>query len=344
MVRKTNAVKGKQGFQTTTPKPSTPRTVASDKRTKIHHKDDISTVLKTSNIPFLCIDPTVCRVKTHRSKDHCKAYEQMNTESLKNVRGKINNKTPKQLADQVLRPREIFKTYRSRAENNISGLSGYVDDYDFNRHCHETYIDHDGQEVQKNYCDEEGICRCSTLVGGQVKIEDTEMLAKSMLKRVTPTPNPKDIYALAQILNQTNVRDDDIFEPVIEHGYYGEEIVDITTTDAEVQEALKHFFTMKTSDERLRYALSPEYGNVLPQLERAEFSVETIKPKHVRIPPSDQKPFEGLTQEEHENYRWAEIKGLVADNGNGTYTLIDGVHRTMAANPDETATYIVIKN
>lgn len=208
-------------------------------------------------------------------------------------------------------------------------LSPVACDYEFN-HC-------DCTGEPNDPCD--GYGRCSTIENATVKSIDYRNIASSLTDWNDRVPSLW-LYAVEKIV-QYHVTLEDL-SPNVVGGYYGEEC-DGAKMEANVASnlcaALASAAYMK--DEVLvEYLLYLEYGDVLPEAMCRRWAVELVDVSKVDAPASGHKPdhrhiqrLKGRISKE----KWAEpilkqvgVVGVLLDNGNGRFRLIDGYHRFTA--------------
>jgi hypothetical protein len=214
----------------------------------------------------------------------------------------------------------------------------YCTDYDYDTYtsCHESY------------CDEEGICRCSTIQNAHVisvKIPDmvdeiySELFDDSLSTKRNSIINTIlggvskeiDIYTIDRILRINKVYDPSNWEVQVCGGYYGEEIDDIILEDTvalKIEDQINEALSIIDLKSRIEYLLTLEYGQILPELQGCDYSIEMVERDSI-IFGSDEHYRKVNTKnlEHYSDKNYTGIRGiaLVKD---GRFRLIDGYHRS----------------
>jgi hypothetical protein len=190
-------------------------------------------------------------------------------------------------------------------------------EYDTISHCEE------------NGCQEEGMCRCSTIENTRIEKEiDTAALAVSILP---PKSSLINEYCVERILRINHVYDPELYEVCVTGGYYGEEIGEVIldwrvarTCDKQIVDML----ALKTDDEKILYVLKLEYGYVLEGLEKLHFTIRKVDKKDIFFPQEGYA--KRLDPDMLERYeKWELPRGICVED-NGKYKVVDGYHRCTA--------------
>lgn len=177
-------------------------------------------------------------------------------------------------------------------------------------------------------CNEEGICRCATIVNEHVKdICDFDGIAKSFLPK-----HASDIekYCCGRLLRYA-LRPD-YFSIYVDDGYYGEEIdsVNLDIESKYLQSLIDDYNSCSTLDERIKMILKLEYGYILPKLDQPmKWYIDKVKIKDISINKKTLEKIDTSIAKKYTIYT-PDIHGIVFKNDNNGYSLIDGYHRWAA--------------
>ena len=192
-------------------------------------------------------------------------------------------------------------------------------EYDYNTVSH----------CEEKGCNEEGICRCSTLENFHIEkvrvcdvANDFCSLAEDEFTR----------YCIHRAIVSCKLWNPDCWYARIEMSYYGEEIEDITIESAskkEVRDILSMIMSANTDKEKLFIVLETEYGYILPELKNIdEFNICTVDKAIVHA--GSEEHYRKLNTEvvdQYKNYSLPVGVGIMKD---GHIRLIDGYHRFAA--------------
>lgn len=260
--------------------------------------------------------------------------------------------------------------YHTNVNSVATTLSGYDykydgANYDYSTETFHNEVDEDGI----NYCEEEGICRCSVITETWLTSLDTQLMAERILaetrrmaagvpdkkygwdtanevgdRKATeqgiPPFNEVDHAALERILvHETNLYDNEQWAITTEAGYYGQEVEAATLLHQRPFEHALTRYLHADSDGRVRQALEAEYGAHHPahaRLEGKTFTVDTIPLDKIHVGNPDHQV------SRFEDYTPSSTAGvLLAENGH--YRLLDGYHRYSALHRDgETAGRFIV--
>jgi len=161
-----------------------------------------------------------------------------------------------------------------------------------------TEYDYDSQtSCSESGCDDEGICRCSTIENAHIiSVNVTSMVNdiypsyfdKSLSTKRNNTINSilggtsKEIdkYTIDRILRINKVYEPTNWEINVCGGYYGQEIDNIILEDSiarKLEEQIDEALSIIELTTRVEYLLNLEYGHILPSLQNCQYSVETIE-------------------------------------------------------------------
>jgi hypothetical protein len=187
-------------------------------------------------------------------------------------------------------------------------------------------LHYDGVDIEYDEdtgdCECEDICRCGTIVNERVTSVDINHIVKLICgeeKSVTIR------YCVDRILRTFKIYDPDKYDIIIENGYYGQEIEEVTLSDGvakSVDVALKALLELKTDKEKLLFILGLEYGFITPLLKGRKFKIKEVSLKDIS------EKSKRLVVKKVDNYDLIpEIPvGIVIKQVN-KYTIIDGHHR-----------------
>jgi hypothetical protein len=197
-------------------------------------------------------------------------------------------------------------------------------------------------------CDEEGICRCTTLENAHVVTVNIPSIANkiynsifdnSLSSKRNSTINSIlgdvskeiDIYTIDRILRINKAYESNNWEVQVCGGYYGQEIDDVILENSvaqKIEEQINEAFSILDIKSRIEYLLILEYGKTLPDLKNRQYSIETVERDSI-IFGSDEHyrkvNTKNLEYYSDKNYNGIRGVALVKD---GKFRLIDGYHRS----------------
>ena len=211
-------------------------------------------------------------------------------------------------------------------------------EYDYNTYtsCHE------------RYCNEEGICRCSTIQNAHVvsvnipnmvnHIYDYYFDDSISTKRnftinsiLGGVSKEIDIYTIDRILRINKSYEPTSWEVQVCSGYYGQEIDDIILKESiaiKIEDQIDKAFDIINLTKRIEYLLMLEYGSILPTLKGIQYSIQNVERDSI-IFGSDEHyrkvNTESIDYYSDKNYTGIRGIALVKD---GRFRLIDGYHRS----------------
>ena len=209
-------------------------------------------------------------------------------------------------------------------------------DYDTNRYCSE------------HGCDDEGICRCSSIENAEViSIRIPSLVNEIYANYFDNTLSTKrnstintilggvtkeiDLYTIDRILRINKAYEPTNWEVQVCGGYYGQEIDDIILEDSvarKIEDELEMAFDLIDLTERVEYLLKLEYGHILPTLQGLKYSIEMVERDSI-IFGSDEH-YRKVNTENIDHYSDKNYSGIrgVAIFKDGRFRLIDGYHRS----------------
>ena len=209
-------------------------------------------------------------------------------------------------------------------------------DYDTNRYCSE------------HGCDDEGICRCSSIENAEVlaiRIPSlvNEIYANYFDNTLSTKRNSTintilggvtkeiDLYTIDRILRINKAYEPTNWEIQVCGGYYGQEIDDIILEDSvarKIEDELEMAFDLIDLTERVEYFLKLEYGHILPALQGLKYSIEMVERDSI-IFGSDEH-YRKVNTENIDHYSDKNYSGIrgIALVKDGKFRLIDGYHRS----------------
>lgn len=208
-------------------------------------------------------------------------------------------------------------------------------DYDTNRYCSE------------HGCDDEGICRCSSIENAKVidiRIPSVvnEIYANYFDNTLSTKRNSTintilggvtkeiDIYTIDRILRINKIWNPEFWNINVGGGYYGQEINEIFLTEDIVQilnTQLDKAFDIDNLTERIEYLLELENGFILDDIKGKEYKVLIIDIDDIIF--SNNEHHKRVIIEELEHYsdkNYTGIRGIVQKDG-VKWKVIDGYHR-----------------
>ena len=225
-------------------------------------------------------------------------------------------------------------------------MSGNVLGVDFTYDLRYDY--HNYTSCSESGCDEEGICRCSTIedarvtsvnIPGMVNHIYDNYFDDSISTKRNSTINSIlggvskeiDIYTIDRILRINKVYEPSNWEVQVCGGYYGQEIDDVILDDSiakKIEDQLDKAFSIIDLSERVEYLLMLEYGKILPELENRQYSIETVERDSI-IFGSDEH-YRKVNTKNLEHYSDKVYNGIrgIALVKDDRFRLIDGYHRS----------------
>ena len=197
-------------------------------------------------------------------------------------------------------------------------------------------------------CDEEGICRCSTIENAHVisvnipnmvnHIYDNYFDDSISTKRNSTinsilggVSKEIDIYTIDRILRINKAYEPSNWDVQVCGGYYGQEIDDVILEDIvakKIETQLEEAFNIIDLTERIEYLLTLEYGNVLPELKGCKYSIEKVERDSIIFgSDSHYRKVNTKNLEHYSDKSYYGIRGIALDKGD-KLRLIDGYHRS----------------
>lgn len=214
----------------------------------------------------------------------------------------------------------------------------YHTDYDYN----------DYRDCSNYGCDEEGICRCSTIENAHViSVSVPAMVHEIHANYFDDTLASKrnstinsilggiskeiDIYTIDRILRINKAWEPTNWEVQVCGGYYGQEIDDIILEDSvarKIENQLDEALDIIDLTSRIEYLLMLEYGNILPALQGLQYSIQTIERDSI-IFGSDEhyRKVNTKSLDHYSDKNYNGIRGIVLIKDD-KFRLIDGYHRS----------------
>jgi hypothetical protein len=221
----------------------------------------------------------------------------------------------------------------------------YLLDYDYS-----SYTD-----CSNSGCDDEGICRCSTIENECVKYVYINQIVESVFNNLSPSgisklrndrlnlilPDNDDIinkYGIWRLSVIHKLWNTDLYDISVEGGYYGQEIGEITL-DSKIQQKWEAdcitFWNLDTLKEKIFFLLEKEYGNVLPNLKNLTPKLITICFDDIDWKSTNHNHITNVNKKNCDYYNDNTYKlprGIVRNIGGGKYQLVDGYHRILHSN------------
>lgn len=223
--------------------------------------------------------------------------------------------------------------------SNIIGVDFKYDlEYDYDNYT----------SCSESGCNEEGICRCSTIEDARVisvnipnmvnhiyaKYFDNSISTKrnSTINSILGGVSKEiDIYTIDRILRINKAYEPSNWEVQVSGGYYGQEIDDVILEDSvakKIDEQINEAFDIIDLTERIEFLLMLEYGSILPELKNLQYSIETHERDSIIF--GSDKHYRKVNIESFEHYsdkNYKGIRGIALVKGD-KLRLIDGYHRS----------------
>ncbi len=223
--------------------------------------------------------------------------------------------------------------------SNIIGVDFKYDlEYDYDNYT----------SCSESGCNEEGICRCSTIEDARVisvnipnmvnhiyaKYFDNSISTKrnSTINSILGGVSKEiDIYTIDRILRINKAYEPSNWEVQVCGGYYGQEIDDVVLehfVSKKIDEQINEAFDIIDLTERIEFLLMLEYGSILPELKNLQYSIENIERDSIIF--GSDKHYRKVNIESFEHYsdkNYKGIRGIALVKGD-KLRLIDGYHRS----------------
>ena len=183
---------------------------------------------------------------------------------------------------------------------------------------------HSRYDCANSYCDEEGICRCGTIVDTNVCSVNYEKIAEVLTPVLNCAGNKEVFRYCVERAVRHNIRIAD-FEVETEGGYYGDEIEGVyldIDKEVEIINMIHTLSGMESNEEMIEFALKEEYGSYLSKFKGCKWTLEKMPVKDIRI--GNKKHYSDLNKDYVKSYKgWTGVVCLV-DSKN---RIVDGHHR-----------------
>lgn len=195
-------------------------------------------------------------------------------------------------------------------------------------------------------CDSEGICRCSRIHDEQIinidvsEIVDSiyhdiydnskETKRNNIINSIFGISKDLELYTIDRILRKSLIYDENIWKIVIEGGYYGQEIGNISLDSVyadKLSQKINESMVIDNVKDRVEYLLNLEYGYILPELLDKEYKILTINKSDIIF--RNENHLKNVSTKELEFYsdiNYNGIRGIVTKK-EGKYRVIDGYNR-----------------
>jgi len=188
-----------------------------------------------------------------------------------------------------------------------------------------------------SHCCDDDYCRCGEITVEGIESINTLSLIHCCFSTEKSILNIEDhqsfLYAMERLFILSNLIDkDSAWDISVEGGYYGEELgaCKLQHQLAEKIQSQALEFMKMSREQRINHVLLAEYGWLLPHVEDATYSVQSIPLDMVRPSDTWKKRFSNA-----DNKKWFlqdEIpRGIVRVVPNGRYKIVDGHHRILSA-------------
>jgi hypothetical protein len=211
-------------------------------------------------------------------------------------------------------------------------------------------------------CDQEGICRCGTIVDLEVTKIDLSYLTQEIYEQLIPSDRKSrkrdtklsqllyggeivDKYCIYRILSINKVYNPSLWEVNTTSGYYGDEIDGVHLDKpvlSKIESECQKLFELVSLSDKLRYVIELEYGYVLDDLQDCEFELISIYKNYIDFKKLNQNHIKMVKMEDLDHYsidNYDLPRGIVRGDSSGwvpvdNYKIVDGFHRIIAA-PDK---------
>ena len=203
-------------------------------------------------------------------------------------------------------------------------------------------------------CNEEGICRCTTILNAKVEsikfsslVEEIHkqhfsnrksLQRNNILNSILYSSTEKiDHYLIDRVLRINKIFISDNWTIDISSGYYGQEI-DRVCLNYELAKKIEQEITtglqLFSLNEKVEYLLMLEYGQILPQLKNREWEIKNISIKQISIPNKNHFNKCQNLSDYYQIRNYQLIRGIVIEDGQ-MFRLVDGYHRISELNCGE---------
>jgi hypothetical protein len=223
---------------------------------------------------------------------------------------------------------------------------------DKNFHYCGVEIDYQREYNCESYgCDQEGICRCSSIYNAEVSTVNVSDIVSSIYEDIYDNSKSTkrnniinslfgiekelEIYTIDRILRKSFIYDKNIWEIEIEGGYYGQEIGDVKLDGKyadKLSDKINYALSIDNFKERVEYLLTLEYNYILPELLNKNYRIVNVKKSDIVF--GNDKHLKCVSEKELEFYTDKEYKGIrgVVLKRENKYKVIDGYHRLSKTN------------
>lgn len=200
-------------------------------------------------------------------------------------------------------------------------------------------------DYDMNYdgCDCDSICRCGTIENIEFKPYNNIKYWDSIKRDFK---DPIDYY-IDRLYSIYKIWDPNLYEAVIDDGYYGEEISKVIFENAD--KILEQFSKLDIYNEdynfsdNIRMLLELEYGYLLDELKDVEFEVIELNKSNIEF--SAKHHYQKLDKNVVDYYKdYPFYRGIVKRIDNSSkYRVIDGYHRLAATNDKDVFEVLCLK-
>jgi hypothetical protein len=221
-------------------------------------------------------------------------------------------------------------------------FSDSIIEYDYSR---EYYCDQSG-------CNDEGICRCSSIVDVYIKNVDLLFISDLIYSDLLPSDKVSkkremklsellyggetvDRYCIYRILSTNKVYMPCNWELNIIGGYYGQEtegfIMD-PSVFSKIKSQIEFLYSLQSMSDKLKYVLELEYGHLNDTVKYSNFEIISIYKTDIDNKSLNKNHLSNVKQEDLSHYNIDSYnlpRGIVKKVSSG-YSIIDGYHRIEA--------------
>ncbi len=210
---------------------------------------------------------------------------------------------------------------------------------------------------EESGCNEEGICRCSSIMSARVTEVNIPKLTDHIYCEFVDTKTKQgkrdnrlnqlfyggeevDKYCIDRILTYYKIWNSNVWDVNVRGGYYGDEINDVKLSPIifeSIAESCKKLFSLENISDKIKLVLSLEYGYILDDMKDSNFEIIEINRDDIDFTKLNQKHISNVKNENLDHYKskmYDLARGIVRMSGD-KFTIVDGFHRILAFDKDK---------